>query len=209
MNVLALELSSGRGSIALLEADREPVAFEFPNDRKHSGAFFETLQRITEKHPVPPLIAVGIGPGSYAGVRIAISTAVGLAAAGDAQLVGIPSVVALSVEETKYDVIGDARRQTFFHVSVVCGRCVAEPTLFSATALQEKLAASDAAVYCTEPLPLFPRVKIATPSALLLARLAVSGTFLPSAAALEPIYLREPHITRPKSQTTAFARADS
>jgi hypothetical protein len=47
-------------------------------------------------------------------------------------------------------------------------------------------------------LPEFPRAVIQFPSALILARLAKEprrSFFLPP---LEPIYLREPHITMPK-----------
>ena len=77
MKILALELSSGQGSVAWLENDREPFVRIFANDRKHSGLFFENLQLCSRKFGAPDTIVVGLGPGSYAGVRIAIATAVG------------------------------------------------------------------------------------------------------------------------------------
>src|SRR5436190_23332430 len=44
MKILALELSSGQGSIAWLEDGRDNFVRTFANDRKHSGLFFENLQ---------------------------------------------------------------------------------------------------------------------------------------------------------------------
>ena len=41
-------------------------------------------------------IAVGLGPGTFTGLRIAIATARGLAHAGDAQLVGVPTLEVLA-----------------------------------------------------------------------------------------------------------------
>jgi tRNA threonylcarbamoyladenosine biosynthesis protein TsaB len=46
--------------------------------------------------PAVELIAVGIGPGSFTGVRIGISTARALAQARDLPLVGVPSTSALA-----------------------------------------------------------------------------------------------------------------
>ena len=40
---------------------------------------------------------------------------------------------------------------------------------------------------------------MALPSALLLARLAEAGRSIVATGDLEPIYLREPHITQPKA----------
>jgi len=56
-------------------------------------------------------------------------------------------------------------------------------------------------IFSSDPLPQFERAVVRYPSALVLARVArESGRsfFLPP---LEPIYLREPHITVPKMET--------
>src|SRR5438045_5883797 len=87
MKILAMELSSGQGSIAWLEGGGDPFAVSFSNDRKHSDLFFENLQRCSQRFGPPDLIVVGLGPGSYAGVRIAIAAAVGLRMASAAKLI--------------------------------------------------------------------------------------------------------------------------
>ncbi len=43
MKILALELSTSRGSLAWLDGEIE-FTREWPNDRKNSAAFFENLQ---------------------------------------------------------------------------------------------------------------------------------------------------------------------
>ena len=138
MKILALELSSGQGSIAWVEDDRDLFVSEFANDRKHSGLFFENLQRSIAQFGKADRIVVGLGPGSYAGTRIAIATAMGLQAATCAELIGLPSLCAMPTEETEYAVIGDARRQSFFFARVLGRCCVEGPVLCT----QEELAAT-------------------------------------------------------------------
>lgn len=199
MSVLALELSSAVGSIARI-GGAEPIVREFANDRRHSGRFFEELREVYSPTDAPAIIAVGLGPGSYAGVRIAIACATGLRAASGARLVGIPSVCALPAEANEYHVIGDARRQSFFFARIVNRACVEEPSLWSAGELDVLLNQTpQVPLFSTQSLPRFPRALIGYPSALELARLAaVTGAAPDRELALEPIYLREPHITIPK-----------
>src|SRR6266480_5635318 len=127
MRILALELSTSRGSLAWLDNDVE-LAREWPNDRKNSAAFFENLKAMTKKVGNPETIVVGLGPGSYAGTRIAISAAIGLQVSSRARLIGFPSICAM--ESAEYCVIGDARRETFFFARIRANGLVEGPTLF-------------------------------------------------------------------------------
>ena len=90
MKILALELSTARGSLAWLDEDAAGFSRDWPNDRKNSGAFFENLADVTKKFGPPETIIVGLGPGSYAGTRIAISAAIGLQVSSRARLIGFP-----------------------------------------------------------------------------------------------------------------------
>src|SRR3954453_21686119 len=119
MKILALELSSGQGSIAWAEDGQQLGAMKFPNDRKHSGLFFENLERSLAQFGNPDRIVVGLGPRSYAGTRIAIATATGLQVAAESELLGLPSLCAIATDAPDYAVIGDARRQSFYfaHIS--------------------------------------------------------------------------------------------
>jgi len=198
VKILALELSSARGSIAWRDGSAEPVAAQFANDRKHSGLFFKQLAQSIQQLPKPDRIAVGLGPGSYAGTRIAIASALGLRAATGAALVGISSIVALAVEPSEYIVVGDARRQTFYFARVEKRQLIQPPLLCRADELRERILAADLPVFTTEPLTAFPAIDVAYPSAEVLVQLAAVQALLDAGAPLEPMYLREPHITQAK-----------
>jgi tRNA threonylcarbamoyladenosine biosynthesis protein TsaB len=96
-------------------------------------------------------IAVGVGPGSFTGLRLGIATARGLAQARDLPLVGVSSLAALAVGADL--AVIDARRGEVF---------AAAPDVFGPTALKpEELAAriepgwptvGDGAVRFREPL---------------------------------------------------------
>jgi tRNA threonylcarbamoyladenosine biosynthesis protein TsaB len=199
MKILALELSTARGSLAWLDAEVEFVR-EWPNERKNSGPFFENLQEVKRKFGAPERIIVGLGPGSYAGTRIAISAAIGTQLSSDARLIGLPSICAMASDAEEYCVVGDARRKSFFFARIFRNELIEGPTLLSQQELETKLESFEPRVplFSSEILPEFDHLAILFPSAFVLARLAEkprNSFFLPP---LEPIYLREPHITLPK-----------
>jgi tRNA threonylcarbamoyladenosine biosynthesis protein TsaB len=198
MKTLALEMSTARGSIALREDGAALFDSEFAADRKHSGAFFENVQLCLERFGGPEQIVIGLGPGSYAGVRIAIATALGLRPATKAKLVGIPSICALEVDVGDYCVIGDARRQSFFFARIENGRLTEGPILESSAELAARLSELTLPIYSSERLPQVPVAKLAYPCA---GRLIEVAGLHPAEidGALEPIYLREPHITVPRT----------
>ncbi len=196
MRVLALELSSAIGSIAFCDQGELREFRIFPADRKDSGLFYENLQEIYQAVATPDVIAVGLGPGSYAGVRIAIATAVGLRASSDARLLGLPSIVAF--DEAAYFVIGNARRGTFYFASVANGQCLEGPTLGTAEEIRVKAQKADRLpIFATERLMEFDNISIEHPSALRLAELALRAKDF-SEEPLQPIYLRAPYITTAK-----------
>ncbi len=207
MKILALELSSGQGSVAWLDDDREPFARSFANDRKHSGLFFENLQLCLKRGGAPEAIVVGLGPGSYAGVRIAIAAAVGLRAAAAAKLTGIPSICGIETAAQDYCVIGDARRDSFFFGQVGEGRMMKGPSLHSGDEIQTKMMDWSGPTYASEVLTRFPLAILAYPSALRLAELTRERMGeIADIQGLEPIYLREPHITVAKKQRPSVVK---
>ena len=204
MKILALELSTARGSLAWLDGEIED-GHEWPNDRKNSSTFFENLNAITKKFGGSDTIVVGLGPGSYAGTRIAISVAIGLQLSSGARLTGLPSICAIECDAREYCAIGDARRKSFFFACIRGHELVEGPTLFSQSELQAKLESLEPGIpiFSSESLPQFERTMVRYPSALVLARLAREPHRSFSLPPLEPIYLREPHITIPKVKTEA------
>jgi tRNA threonylcarbamoyladenosine biosynthesis protein TsaB len=225
MKILALELSSARGSLAWRDEDVDPsagaaakvdLARDWTNDRKNSGAFFECLSEVQKQFGPPDRIIVGLGPGSYAGTRIAISTAIGLVFGGtravvsetldqghdsacpSIELVGYPSICAFE-DESDYCVIGDARRQSFFFARICGNNLVEGPDLVSEAQVWDKIDKEKMSIFAAEELPQFQRVQLRFPSARMLARLAADANRAFVLPPLEPMYLREPHITRSTS----------
>ncbi len=204
MKILALELSTARGGLAWLDGEIED-GHEWPNDRKNSSPFFENLNAITKKFGGPETIIVGLGPGSYAGTRIAISAAIGLQLSSGARLTGLPSICAIQCDAREYCAIGDARRKSFFLARIRGRELVEGPMLSSQSELQAKLESLEPGIpiFSSEPLLQFERAVIRYPSALVLARLARESHRSFCSPPLEPIYLREPHITMPKLRIEA------
>jgi tRNA threonylcarbamoyladenosine biosynthesis protein TsaB len=196
MKILALELSTVRGGVAWVHDDVE-LAREWPNDRKNSAAFFQNLGAVTKKFGAPETIIVGLGPGSYAGTRIAISAAIGLQLSSGARLIGFPSICVIECDASEYCAIGDARRKSFFFARIRDRELVEGPTLYSESEMKGKLdkLGPTMPIFSSESLQQFERAVLRYPSALVLARVAREprrSFFLPP---LQPIYLREPHIT--------------
>src|SRR6266480_1595146 len=189
MKILALELSSARGSLALLDGGKVELLREWLNNRKNSGPFFEYLAEVQKQFGKADTIVVGLGPGSYAGTRIAISAAIGLSFGGrravgaqkvghdsacpSIRLIGFPSICAIECDAPEYCVIGDARRQTFFFARVRENNLAEGPTLMSEAELRKNLDKVDRkmSISATEKLPQFERAEIRYPSAKMLASL--------------------------------------
>lgn len=202
MILLAIETSTHQGSVAVLQGGRLLFNESCGAGRSHSSLLFSTLERALAT--LPPgehldRIAVGLGPGSYAGVRIAISAATGLALATGAELLGLPSIAALA--EGEYIALGDARRSSFAYTHLRDGESLEGPLLLSAAELAEKLTGCPLPLYTSEPLeiPLPAAPELRYPEAERLARLAAAGRSIVARGNLEPMYLREPHITLPKA----------
>ena len=199
MITLAMETSTVRGSVAISEDGRVIFSERFAADRSLGSTLFPCLQRavvtLGEKHI--DRIAVGLGPGSYSGVRIAIAAAVGLELTGGAEALGIPSILALETDAEKYLTTGDARRASFYFAEIDRGKCLTGPLLLDAEQLKAAIdTRAGLPVYGTEPMDAAPALEICFPSAERLARLAEAGLGIVARGDLEPIYLRDPHITQ-------------
>ena len=207
MLLLALDCSTSRGSVALgqqrEEAPHTVWHTEFPAGRGCGGQMFTVLQdalrRVSEAGGKLEGIVVGLGPGSYSGVRQAIAAGTGLAAATGASLRGAPSVLALTAEPEVFHAVGDARRGTFYYTAVQGGVCLAGPELLAdAAVLDQRLAAHPGwpvrVVESVLPGGLLPGAKVSLPSAGRLLSIPLSACQPPP---LEPIYLRPVNITLP------------
>ncbi len=218
MFTLALDCSTARGSVALgqgADARNARVVWsaDFSAGRGCGGEMFTALQTALQQlgssqaHSCLSEIIVGLGPGSYSGVRQAIAAATGLAAGTGAILHGVPSVAALPVGAAPHHVVGDARRGTFYYTAVSGGICLTGPELLaSASQLADRLTAQPGwPVYAVEsalPDSAVPGAAVAFPTAARLLAVPPSARQLPP---LEPIYLRPVSITLPTPRPSVAA----
>ena len=196
MKVLAFDCSTARGSVAVVEGGAAVFAETFECPRGRGGAFFQVLDRAIKTAGKPDRIVVGVGPGSYNGLRAAISAAEGLRLATGADLAGVASVRALPCDAAEYAVVNDVRGDTYCFVKIR-GRVVArEIELLDARSVAVRVAAERGPVFTSSPIAFLPVAAVAFPDAGILARMGAAGA--PSNRPLEPLYLKPAHITRPK-----------
>lgn len=100
MKILAIDTSTLAGSIALLEDEKIIAELTLSLGRKHTERLLPELDWLFKRLSLTPEaiegIAVGIGPGSFTGVRVGLATAKGLALSLSVPLVGISSLDALA-----------------------------------------------------------------------------------------------------------------
>lgn len=171
---------------------------QFGSDRRHSSDLFLTLERALARCDSLDQVAVGLGPGAYSGVRVAIAAAIGIGIARKCELAGLPSVASFEVAE--YLAVGDARRSGFYFTHVRGGECVQGPMLADEQTLL-RLVESPLPILASGSVLSLPALQIAFPSARKLAVLAQSGIGICARGELEPIYLREALVTPPAADT--------
>ncbi|MFC1462656.1 tRNA (adenosine(37)-N6)-threonylcarbamoyltransferase complex dimerization subunit type 1 TsaB, partial [Verrucomicrobiota bacterium] len=100
MKLLAIEQSTSVGSIALLDDTRVLSEESWTETRGRAGNLFEMLPRILEAASRTvadiDLFAIGLGPGSFSGLRTSLSAVNHLALPGRKPVLGIPSAQALA-----------------------------------------------------------------------------------------------------------------
>jgi tRNA threonylcarbamoyl adenosine modification protein YeaZ len=207
MKILAFEFSSPERSVAVLaeEGARSNTALGEAMEAgpRAIGAFAMTdlaLKHAGLEREQIECIAVGLGPGSYTGIRAAIALAQGWELARGTRLLGISSVECIAAEACsmgltgKVAVLVDAQRQEFYLAEYELQTDDArelEPLRLVNREQVVNCLAKGAAPIGPEVLKWFPEGRIVFPRAATLARLAKGRTDFVHGNKLEPIYLRE------------------
>ena len=97
---LAIETSGRSGSITLGRADELIDSAELPHKRRHNVELLPTIDSLCKTHGVTPdrigQVYVSLGPGSFTGLRVGITTAKMLALASGVEVFGIPTLDVLA-----------------------------------------------------------------------------------------------------------------
>ncbi len=200
MRTLALEFSSERRSVAIAEDDRVLASVSEHGGRETRA--FQLIQSALEQARVSrasiEVLVIGLGPGSYTGVRAAIAIAQGWQLADGVRLLGISSVACLGAQLAEGGFAGpagiviDAQRGEFYltmHGPGAGGIRELEPLRIVNRACVEQLAATGLAIVGPDAAP-FGGGRLMWPEAATLARLAAGRRDYVAGEMLEPIYLR-------------------
>ena len=202
MKILALEFSSEQRSVAVLvEGVVRGTATETGGRNTQALHLIEQALRQAglEREDVECL-AVGLGPGSYAGIRAAIALAQGWQLARPVKILGISSALGLAVKAKQENIFGkvslviDAQRNEFYlaryQIEAATLRETEPLRIATRTEVQARSDAGDILIG-PEVTNWFPCGHQVFPQATALAVLAAERNEFVAGEKLEPIYLRE------------------
>jgi len=94
--LLALDTATSLASIGLYDGERLLSEATWHSARQHTVELMPRVVEMLEQARVSPrelrAVAVALGPGSFTGLRVALSVAKGLAVAHDLALLGVPTL---------------------------------------------------------------------------------------------------------------------
>jgi len=100
VRILGIESSSRRGSLALLEGERVVACVEHEQPNSHAERLLPMLEQLLAEAGWPKSsldrLGVGVGPGSFTGLRAGIALAEGLSVGLDRPLWGVGSLLAMA-----------------------------------------------------------------------------------------------------------------
>jgi len=201
MKILAVEFSSERRSVAVVENGRVlGEAFEM-GGRAAIALVERALATSKVEREQIECIAVGVGPGSYTGIRGAISLAQGWQLAREVKLLAISSVECVAAQAQHQKVLGtiaivvDAQREEFYlgkYAISLNGVEEIHPLRIVPMAEVKRLAEGGAIVIGPDSGAICSvTAGVVFPEAAMLGQLACTRTDFIAGEKLEPIYLRE------------------
>ncbi len=208
MKILALEFSSTQRSVAVVQPGGDAMAAPaISAETVEAGGRSPNLLSLVEDalraaaldRAQIECLAIGLGPGSYAGIRSAIALAQGWQLAAEVKLIGISSVDCLAAQAREEGIHGrvhvviDAQRNEFYlagyDVDAEACREVEPLRLATLSEVRARVEAGGT-VIGPEAANWFPGSRVIFPRAATLGRLACSRTDFIPGEAMEPIYLR-------------------
>jgi tRNA threonylcarbamoyladenosine biosynthesis protein TsaB len=218
MTFLAFDTSGERCVLALADEDGAVQAVSvFEGKRSLSRRLMGELDGLLTRSglTLPDLtaFAVGLGPGSFTGVRVGVTTAKTLAQVTGKPLVGVGTLDAYAAVWWDYDddtsivPVLPSRRGEVYAAVYRGGRNVEEPFAVPVEALTARLGRMGGVIVCGSPslLPDWPGPSLAQPwtppeglAKLAARRLAAGDTDDP--LGLVPLYVVAPSISTPKKR---------
>lgn len=203
MKILAFDFSSAQRSVAVA-CDGRHVREVIETAKGNSMAPFTMIETAladanVTRHDIQRIV-VGLGPGSYTGIRAGIAMAQGWQLAREVELLGISSAEATAVQAHEEGLRGtvtvviDAQRGEFYLAAWElsdAGLRELEPLHIAGADEANAQAASGRIMVGPEVIRWFANGRTIFPRAAILAKLAMTRPGSAIGGELEPIYLRE------------------
>jgi len=219
MKILALDFSTAVRCVALAEVEAGQFRLLASAEERHgqSTQAFALIEAVLTRAGVSrdavDRLAVGLGPGSYAGIRVSLAIVQGWQLARGTTSVGVSSVDCLAATAWEQGRRGpasfvvDAQRGEYYLAEfILADASVGEGSsleIVPRTQIETRLA-SGAQVFGPEAMASFPTAKDLFPSAGVLARLAAERNEPVAADQLEPIYLRAANFVKAPAPALRF-----
>ena len=209
MTILALEFSSSQRSVAI--ARGESIFSEAVETIERGTAAFAMIERALAQAKIKreeiEAIAVGLGPGSYTGVRSAIAVAQGWQLARGTNATSVSSVDAIAAQAHVEKIFGrvnvavDAQRREFYfaeyEITEASWKELAPLKILPFAEVQSRTNSGQILIG-PEAVKFFPNGRAVFPRAATVAKIAVARSVFIPAGKLEPIYLRETNFVKAK-----------
>ena len=204
MILLAFEFSTDLRTVAVLRNGEVLAETEHARSR-HTPVFglaTRALAAAGVDRAAVDALAVGLGPGSYTGVRIALSAVQGWSLGRPVRVAGVSSFEAIARRFTEPDpvwIAADAQREEFAVAAAAGGRCTGPVTLVSLTELKS-WAAAGRRIVGPDVLPRITPAEAFFPRASEVGVLAFEAGLWVLPETLTPAYLREPAFAKAPPQ---------
>jgi len=151
MRILAIDAATKTMGVAVAESDKLLASARLNIGKTHSERLLPLLSALLETSDIPAesidAVAVTVGPGSFTGLRIGISSAKALASAWKKPLIPVITLDALAMSQADCGKIVcpilDARRnEVYYAVYDENGKQLTEPGAMAPKVLAEHLAAT-------------------------------------------------------------------
>lgn len=231
MRALAIETSAEVASLALFEDGQIVGALEHYEPERHAERIFGLLEQLFAQAPFGKealdCLILGVGPGSFTGVRVGLALGQGVAAGLSLPMIGVTSLSALAAgarPQAPASVLCpllDARKGEVFAAAYdATGHELVAPTVLAGEQVQEFFDQNLPTATLTfvgaiaQSLPLRSRVSRAPLSERPSAQTFWKALWPTGAASLEqasllaprPVYVREPNLIVPKLVASPFQR---
>jgi tRNA threonylcarbamoyladenosine biosynthesis protein TsaB len=188
---LAIDTSSSKGTAALGNEKVISHAVEFGGQKRHSSTLYPALMQIGLPRLQLTRIIVGVGPGSFSGIRVSLATAQAIALVQQVPVVGICSAFSVAQQKkevTRLGVFADAKRGELYCTIFERGELEKETFLLKRQEFEDVASKLTLAVSAD---PLLKVAEIVYPRAEDYLALPEDFPYWIEGPDLEPIYLRE------------------